>query len=973
MGGAATKKQQTRVVPQFTVTILVDGTPIVSIDVCEEATLADARHEILLESEDFTNLPKKYHFSRNGAPFSLRKETQRTVREFAGSDSRLTLIPIKEDVLNTSNTALEKTINIIDTIDEVNNTVVENTTEERQTVQQDGTITKEDEIETPSFITLDDTSNALLNDVLDGIEVVSEVIPFAKLLVTTCKAIYDRCQEPDRLRAEIQEFLDFVQLIEKSIIKGLNIFQETEPLRIINTALMKGDKIIDESQKRTGFMAWWSAKTDREALIDIKGEIMEAMKIAQFTMQIDTKEDIVKLLEKDDALRNKFSGTSEEALKMLFDDGNATLKDEILQHLNLKEDELNNEFNEIMKGIEQLDGKVDKSLQNQAQILQKLDIATSLKAVLDPLDFNLEINGAVERFHDGTREWAFQDFDNWVETKLNSRVFVLSGDAGMGKTGIMSMLVRTRVGIVIAHHFCRHDDSRKRDPKHVLCSIAYQLAEKIPEYRKKIEELVLTSASLSELNVTGLFDKILRAPLVGTKCPETFQSTRQIILIDALDECDHNGKNDLLDCIRDHFLELPEWIGFFLTTRPEVDIMKKLGKFHPEQLMADSEKNMNDIQLYIGDALEGCILADDLKEGVSILSNKSNGVFIYARYAVEKLNMQSGQISLEELKDFPDGINGFYDIQFRRLFGSEYEGILNNSAMWRIVEAVMAAEEPIHVEALDYLIQCKPKERKVAVAKLSLVFPIRDRKLHVFHKSVKDWLVTLDRKEEICYVDVDNEIHEKIGRRCHALLNESLTYNEKKKIMMEKVLVYSLKHCVTHLCKGGMVKVARELMFQFEYLLERAKLGPEHMLVKDCVQIAGSGGDSIRDDRALSLLQSALILAQNGLRKSPLQIAGQLYGRLMGYGKGVEEGGGGGSQGGGGSNEGKKMYVKDIDVLLKKVKSWKGPKGGKGWWCPMQQTYEPAGGNCLHTLVGHGGEVYCSAFNHDGTKIVSGS
>ena len=294
----------------------------------------------------------------------------------------------------------------------------------------------------------------------------------------------------------------------------------------------------------------------------------------------------------------------------------------------------------------------------------------------------------------------------------------------------------------------------------------------------------LTNASLGELNVTGLFDKILRAPLANIKRPDEFTSKRQIILIDALDECDHNGKNDLLDCIRDHFLELPDWIGFFLTTRPEVNIMNKLGKFHPEKLIADSEKNMKDIQLYIGDALKECIVPEELEEGVAILSKKSNGVFIYARYAVEKLNMQSNHISLEELKEFPDGITGFYDIQFRRLFGSNYENVLNNSVMWRIVEVVMAAEEPIHVEALDYLIQCKPNERKVAIAKLSLLFPIRDRKLHVFHKSVKDWLVDFKRKEEICYVDVDDEIHEKIGMRCHQLLKESLSSNDKKRKKM---------------------------------------------------------------------------------------------------------------------------------------------------------------------------------------------
>ena len=72
------------------------------------------------------------------------------------------------------------------------------------------------------------------------------------------------------------------------------------------------------------------------------------------------------------------------------------------------------------------------------------DILNIIKPVLDPLNFNVEIDGAVERFHNGTREWAFEDFDNWVENKLDSRVFVVSAGAGMGKTGIMSMLVRTR-------------------------------------------------------------------------------------------------------------------------------------------------------------------------------------------------------------------------------------------------------------------------------------------------------------------------------------------------------------------------------------------------------------------------------------------------------------------------------------------------------------------------------------------------
>ena len=83
MGGGASKK----IKPQFTVTIVINGEAIVAIDVCEDATLADARKEILLESEDFSNLPTNYHFSCNGTPFSIRKESSHTVREVAGSDS----------------------------------------------------------------------------------------------------------------------------------------------------------------------------------------------------------------------------------------------------------------------------------------------------------------------------------------------------------------------------------------------------------------------------------------------------------------------------------------------------------------------------------------------------------------------------------------------------------------------------------------------------------------------------------------------------------------------------------------------------------------------------------------------------------------------------------------------------------------------------------------------------------------------
>ena len=711
-------KRKKKIVPQFTVTVLISNTPITTIDVNEDAVLIDARKEIELSSTDFPELQIEYFFRFNGLKCPSHYESKRKVREATGPDSRLSLLPKidntkiipvstnqQQQEQQNSNTRIEtikdnkkqeqqqqqrkqllkineerdpeEIINnietAIDTTDEVTTTITDNLTEEISKVELDGTITTENETKTLPIIQLDDASLAILNDVLDGIDVIAEVFPFAKIFITTCKTIYDRCQEPERLRVEIQDFLSFLKIIERNIIKGLKNFQEKEPLKLINGELTKATTAIEDANKRTGFMAWWNSKNDREHLLEIREEIMRLMKIAQFTMQIDMKEDIVKMFAKDDALRMKLMNTSnnngvetssiENALQTILND--STLKNEILNHLQLNEDDLKFELNEIKQGIQKIEQKQD-------EMLRKLNISLSLKNILDPLNFNLEIDGAVQRFHDGTREWAFQDFDIWVKNKTNSRGFVLTSDAGMGKTGIMSKLVRTRTGCVIAHHFCRHDDSRKRNPKHVLCSIAYQLATRITRYREHLEQMDLTNELLADLNVTALFDKILREPLsCMTKSPF---KTRQIILIDALDECDRNGKNDLLQCIREHFLELPEWLGFFLTTRPEVNIMKALKKFKPEPLIANSEKNMNDIKLYIRDNLTHCIAKEELDEGVEILSEKSNGVFIYARYAVEKLNPQ-GEMSIDELKEFPDGITGFYDIQFKRLLGGNYQHV----------------------------------------------------------------------------------------------------------------------------------------------------------------------------------------------------------------------------------------------------------------------------------------------------------
>ena len=84
-----------------------------------------------------------------------------------------------------------------------------------------------------------------------------------------------------------------------------------------------------------------------------------------------------------------------------------------------------------------------------------------------------------QKFVEGTREWFVRRFDAWVaETTSSSRVFCLAANAGIGKTTMMSWLVRNRADVVLAHHFCQHDVSDCRDSKRMLLSLSYQLCQR---------------------------------------------------------------------------------------------------------------------------------------------------------------------------------------------------------------------------------------------------------------------------------------------------------------------------------------------------------------------------------------------------------------------------------------------------------------------------------------------------------------
>ena len=169
-------------------------------------------------------------------------------------------------------------------------------------------------------------------------------------------------------------------------------------------------------------------------------------------------------------------------------------------------------------------------------------------------------------------------------------------------------------------------------------------------------------------------------------------------------ECEHGRENKILDCISKDFASLPSWLGVFITTRPEVEIWKKLEKFNPSVIVPESEKNMADLRIFFAHALDGMLTSEEERaEAASILAEKSGGIFIYAKYAVERLRSEKGEWTLEKIRDFPAGLDDFYEEQFRRIWVK----VARESTAFKFASLIVVAREPLEVDALQAMVGCE--------------------------------------------------------------------------------------------------------------------------------------------------------------------------------------------------------------------------------------------------------------------------
>ena len=450
------------------------------------------------------------------------------------------------------------------------------------------------------------------------------------------------------------------------------------------------------------------------------------------------------------------------------------------------------------------------------------------------------------KYQEGTRLHIFEKIKLWLDDRTSeNRVMVISGDAGMGKSVISAVVCQRmqNAGRLSGSHFCQHNKARHRNPKIMLQSLAYQLSELLPEYKRELVKALSRNLGedINNLEVGELFELLFEEPLIHVDDP----GRSLLMVIDGLDESEYKGRNELLDVMANHFSTLPGWVRFCVTTRPEINIAHRLKKFNPVLLEQDDEENVQDIRLFLERQLCSVIQSGSEEVVIDALVRKAAGHFLYAYLMVDFIKENVSLLTLKELgRTLPSGISSVYHSYFERL---EKELKISEDQFLTFLSALAAAREPLPLDFVSKMMLSDskspsgPRNVTKAINSISTLLPVHDDCIVFFHKSVKDWLT-----DRTAYGRHNFSVDEKQG---HVMLSELCT-NELNNVKRRGVhgtefsgtARYALQHGVYHMLESGHLEQSTR---SFKEIVKNYVTDLNIVYAKLCVNNTASSEDII--------------------------------------------------------------------------------------------------------------------------------
>ena len=461
-------------------------------------------------------------------------------------------------------------------------------------------------------------------------------------------------------------------------------------------------------------------------------------------------------------------------------------------------------FQECKAKLEDVHQVVKEIRQAQLNTDQEEDTLKQLAKV----DTEKIIKHHSEKYLEGTRVSIFVKVKNWLNDNNSfHRVMVIVGNAGMGKSVIAAEVSKRmqQDRRLLGSHFCQHNKMRHRNPKVMLQSLACHLSYSLPEYKEALVEQLSRNLGLdiNDMETEDLFELLFEEPLNSLSDP----GFTSLVVIDALDESEYQGRNELLEVIAKYFNKLPIWIRFLVTTRPEINIWDSLKGLRPLLLEPNDEENIKDIRHLFERSLRPMFQVSNHESILSELVQKSEGVILWAQLLVDFIKENFSVFKREHLDGtIPSGISSVYQSYFKRLETELCKELNMSEDMFlSLLSVIVASREPLPLGFVsNFLFPGKVSsavQRKVskAIACISSLLPVQEGCIHFFHKSVKDWLVDQSYYGKHSFSVLENEGHLILARLCGNEFDEVKRKGVDRSQQFDEVTKYALRHGVQHM------------------------------------------------------------------------------------------------------------------------------------------------------------------------------
>ncbi|KAM6501726.1 hypothetical protein JOM56_001703 [Amanita muscaria] len=398
---------------------------------------------------------------------------------------------------------------------------------------------------------------------------------------------------------------------------------------------------------------------------------------------------------------------------------------------------------------------------------------------------------------EGTRVALLREMAEWVTDPDESRMYVLSGLAGIGKSTVAYTVASraANLNLLGASFFFSRDESDRKNAKKFVTTIAYQLCLYNKTFAEAIGNVLQTDDGSAA--ITKGPQQQLQALIVDPL--QSISHARPIlVVVDALDECDEEDALSVLTGLKQLVLALPSF-KVILTTRPQPRLDRFFGSQDGHKIfhLQDIEDKVvdDDIRLYFNHRLSVEKVQERVPTSQWCASDKEIDALVRAAGRLFIIASTVVRIILDNVASNPaaqmqgllgtfaqdrmpfEDLNEFYTVILRNVVPANCDVKIVNRYQ-SIVGAIIFVQHPLPITMLAQLIDIDVEEIHAVLVNLRSVILLGDDDIpRIYHKSFPDYITDSKLCQDIKLRIDPTMRHTQITMRCFQIMDKHLKRN----------------------------------------------------------------------------------------------------------------------------------------------------------------------------------------------------